>query len=172
MKQEIMDWLEHWLVDCLVCDSVTPSALVTGTSLGNNEIRHVAVGFIYAGLVSGTLELLPEGVLFGGGDLGFNGPLDYAQELMKFNPFEFDDLLAGRAAWGGPQIALSKAGRDLLANLHLELAGLSEDEREVRCRQFLSEMIRRFETAGVSLGEVAFVASDDGPGAAIKNASE
>lgn len=157
MKQEVLDWLEHWLVDHLTYDSVAPSSLVTGTSLEEFEIRQVAVDFIYAGLASGMLDLLPQGVLFGGGELGFHGPLDYAQELMKFNPFEFDELLAGRAAWGGPQIALSKAGRDLLESVGLKFSETYGEEKEEGRQRFLAEIIRRFERVGVRLGDVAYV---------------
>lgn len=157
MKQEVMDWLEHWLLDHLTCDTVTPSSLVTGTSLKESEVPQLAIDFIYAGLASKMLDLLPQGVLFGGGELGFHGPLDYANELMRFNPFDFDDLLAGRAAWGGPRIALSKDGIDLLSSFGLKFSETYGEDKEDRRQRFLAEMIRRFEDVGVQLGDIAYI---------------
>ncbi|WP_147307168.1 hypothetical protein [Roseateles depolymerans] len=157
MKQEIYDWLEVWLVSFLTYDSITPNFLVSASSLSESESHQIAVDFMYAGLKSGILELLPQGVLFKGGEFGFHGPLDYAQELRKFNPFDYDEVFAGRVAWGGPQVALSALGREVLENSGLSFGDTVGDDKAENRKKFLDGVINQFESLGVNLGDSPFI---------------
>lgn len=148
-KAEIWHWLDHWLGHHLTGDCLTSHFLVTGTSLSPATIRRVAVDFVHAGLVSRILDLLPVGILHQGGDLGFDGPLDYVRELDAHDPFTFEALFDGRAAWGGPQLALGGTGRALLIACGLEFGDThGSGEKAVRRRGFLLAAAERLETVG------------------------
>lgn len=58
---------------------------------------------------------------------------------------------------GGPQIALSKDGIDLLSSFGLKFSETYGEDKEDRRQRFLVEMIRRFEEVGVQLGDIAYI---------------
>lgn len=154
--------IQHWLVCMFGVDDYTPEFIAHSVPTGKEVTSHQwqsAVDLIYRLVSAGLLELWPDGMLAGKSDLTFDGPLGFAQELAKQNPFSFEEVNEKPVPWIGPHLCLTDKAKRLIAK-----HGMSDPCQDYPLNvAFIEEMEGMFEAAGVPWSE--------GPMVPIRSAS-
>lgn len=158
MKISVIDakYIQKWLAVMFPRDDFTPEHLAFSLPKGEGLTRkkwQSTVDLIYRLVSSGLLKLWPEGMLDGKGELTFDGPLDFARELAKHDPFSYEEKVKDPIPWIGPHLCLTDKAKQLIAKHGLD-DSVKCDELSI---DFINELEEMFEKAGVPWSETPLV---------------
>ncbi len=156
MSIAVAQYIQEWLVVCFPRSGYSPEHLAFSIPKGEELDRkkwQSTVDLIYRLVSTGLLDLWPEGMMDGKGELTFDGPLDFAQELARQNPFSFEEAGNKPVPWIGPELFLTEKAKQLIAKHGLD-DSVKCDELSI---DFINELEEMFEKAGVPWSETPLV---------------
>ena len=149
MPVDVAEGLQYDLVFYFGVDDYTPMGFGRVGPGCTHDDWQWAVDWIYRLIKTDLLKLWPEGMLDGKGELTFDGPLDFAQELAKQDPSSFEESTEKPVPWIGPHLCLTDKAKKII-----EKHGMSDPLQDYGLNTaFIEEIEEMFEVAGVPWSE-------------------